>query len=132
MASLAVTKRQREKLDEAERIEEYVLDRRVKSMGQGSSGVRDALENLANTKAKLKKFEDAKQLYRDLLCRTEEEHGQEHPATIRIKISLGIVLSDKGEVEPAERLLREVVAEVNGRGASRYAYGTPLPWPIFD
>ena len=109
MGNLACTYCDQGRWDDAQRLEERVLELREKLLGQEHPDTVTAMANLAWTYSDQGRWDDAQRLEERVLELREKLLGQEHPDTVTAMANLARTYSDQGRWDDAQRLEERVL-----------------------
>ncbi|CAG8586795.1 3132_t:CDS:2, partial [Acaulospora colombiana] len=109
MNNLAWTLRDRGQLEEAEKIQQQVLELQTEVLGPRHPGTIVAMNNLALTLRDRGQLEEAEKMKRQVLELQTEVLGPRHPDTIVAMNNLALTLRDRGQLEEAEKIQRQVL-----------------------
>lgn len=104
--SLAISYSKQKQHDEAERLHQEVLARRLKRLGSSHPSVLQAQHNLAATLFCAGRFDSAEQLHGQCLAAREKVLGEAHEDTVASGRALVLCLAERGQYSKAEDLLR--------------------------
>jgi serine/threonine protein kinase/tetratricopeptide (TPR) repeat protein len=109
-----------ERYDDAERHARAALALFRRSLGDGDRKVSESLNLLAALRTRRRDFAGGAALFRDVLERCSRALGADHPDTLTVKGNLAWALMHSGALGEAERLQRELLAQIksdNGQPA---------------
>ncbi len=109
-----------ERYDDAERHARAALALFRGSLGDGDRKVSESLNLLAVLRTRRRDFAGGAALFRDVLVRFSRALGADHPDTLTVKGNLAWALIHTGALGEAERLQRELLAQLrsdNGQPA---------------
>ncbi|KAJ7911209.1 hypothetical protein B0H13DRAFT_1875964 [Mycena leptocephala] len=106
------------RFNDAKKIEELVLTRRIELFGDAHSNTLSAMANLAVTYSQLGQFKRAEELETTVLNKRRHILGEDHPDTLRAMANLAVTYSELGQCRQAEGLettvldkFREILGE---------------------